>query len=59
MGWKFDDKRLRRIYDENKDNINMSYKDFKKMAQDYANRLIANVKKGIDNDKKLKQTAKE
>lgn len=52
MGWKYKDESLKQLYKEYKNNIKafsdkqaMSYKEFKKMAEQFANQLIDNVKK--------------
>ena len=47
--WKFDDKRLKKLHKESK--LNLSYEDFKKFAEDYANQLLKNIKKEIENER--------
>lgn len=49
--WRYDDESLRKIYKESKKDLKMSYKDFKKMAESFANQLIENTKKEIKNEK--------
>jgi len=51
MGWKYDDKALKKIYKESKKDLNISYKDFKKMAESFAKQLIENTKKEVKNEK--------
>ena len=47
--WKFDDKKLKKLHAESK--LNLTYEEFKKFAEDYANQLIKNVKKEIENER--------
>lgn len=53
MGWKYDDEVLKKIYKESKKDLKMSYKDFKKMAESFANQLIENTKKEVRNNEKI------
>lgn len=56
MGWKYNDEKLKKIYLESKYDLKMSYKEFKKMAEEFANQLIEKAKKETKN---VKQTIKE
>ena len=47
--WKYDSDSLKKIYKEHKPK--MSYKDFKKMAEQYANHLIGEINEEIKNEK--------
>lgn len=49
--WKFDDKSLKRMYKEEGTHLKISYEEFKKLAEQYANSLIEKVKKEIKNEK--------
>ena len=49
--WKFDEKRLKKLYKEENSNLKMSYKEFRKMAESFANELIDKVKKDVKNEK--------
>jgi len=55
MGWKYRDESLKKIYEESKDNLKMSYKDFKKMAEKFATEIIEDAKKEV---KRAKETIK-
>lgn len=56
MGWKFNEKELRKIYRESNKDMRLSYKEFKKAAEKFANQLIANAKK---ESKRVKKTIKQ
>lgn len=47
MGWKFNDKHLRKIYNDSKKELNMSYREFKRRAEELADQLISTAKKEI------------
>ena len=49
--WKYDDRTLKQLYKESKKDLKMSYKEFKKMAESFANQLLENVKKEVENEK--------
>ena len=49
--WRYDDNSLRKVYKEEGAHLKMTYKEFKKMAEQYANSLIKKVKKEIENEK--------
>lgn len=56
MSWKYDDERLKKIYIESKYDLKMSYKEFKKMAEKFANQLIKQAAKEV---KDAKEAIKE
>lgn len=49
--WKYNDESLKKIYKESKKDLNMSYEDFKKIAESFASQLIENAKKEMNNEK--------
>lgn len=51
--WKFDDKSLKKMYKEEKVHLKISYKEFKKWAEQFANELIEDAKKKVENEKEM------
>lgn len=47
--WKYDEKSLRKIYEQG--DLKISFEEFKKWAEHYANSLINKVKKEIEDEK--------
>ncbi len=53
MGWKYDKKSLRKIYDEEKPN--MTFGEFKKWAEHFANSMIQKAKKEMEDEEAVEQ----
>lgn len=49
--WKFSEENIKKMYKEKDVNLDMSYEEFKALAELYADSLIEKVKKEIKNEK--------